>query len=106
MKVTVRHKNPMSMAYLSIRGANIRYVGHLCFFNDLFVDSPPFSQVILPDHADLNILLIDDAPKQNPSKYPAGSKKQVKKAGWIMRISVFLAAFAVLGSSLKDTSHH
>jgi len=71
------------------------------------------SKVILPDHADLNILLIDDAPrlvvvqsneltrstvmevdavgllylfcvhcaeapKQNPPKYPAGSKKAKK----------------------------
>merc|ERR1712216_166434 len=54
VKVTVRHKNPVNMAYLSIRGANIRYF-------------------ILPDHADLNQLLIDDTPKQNPPKYPAGS---------------------------------
>merc|ERR1712216_548724 len=54
VKVTVRHKNPVNMAYLSIRGANIRYF-------------------ILPDHADLNQLLIDDTPKQNPPKYAAGS---------------------------------
>ena len=72
------------------------------------------SKVILPDHADLNILLIDDAPrlifvqsdevrratvmevdtvgpsvcvhcaeapKQNPPKYPAGSKKAKKVPG-------------------------
>eukprot|EP00933_Yihiella_yeosuensis_P037660 TRINITY_DN3164_c6_g1_i1.p1 TRINITY_DN3164_c6_g1~~TRINITY_DN3164_c6_g1_i1.p1 ORF type:complete len:133 (+),score=43.56 TRINITY_DN3164_c6_g1_i1:90-488(+) len=60
VKVTVRHKNPVNMAYLSIRGANVRYV-------------------ILPDHADLNFLLIDDAPKQNAPKYPTGSFK--KKGG-------------------------
>mmetsp|Transcript_106379 Transcript_106379/g.184994 ORF Transcript_106379/g.184994 Transcript_106379/m.184994 type:complete len:119 (-) Transcript_106379:139-495(-) len=54
VKVTVRHKNPVNMAYLSIRGANIRYF-------------------ILPDHADLNYLLIDDTPKQNAPKYPVGS---------------------------------
>merc|ERR1712190_318742 len=54
VKVTVRHKNPVNMQYLSIRGANIRYF-------------------ILPDHADLNYLLIDDTPKQNPPKHPAGS---------------------------------
>eukprot|EP00928_Gymnodinium_smaydae_P043810 TRINITY_DN2928_c0_g1_i1.p1 TRINITY_DN2928_c0_g1~~TRINITY_DN2928_c0_g1_i1.p1 ORF type:complete len:116 (+),score=30.77 TRINITY_DN2928_c0_g1_i1:119-466(+) len=55
VKVTVRHKNPVNMAYLSIRGVNIR-------------------MFILPDHADLNYLLIDDAPKQNPPKHPAGSR--------------------------------
>merc|ERR1712039_1111241 len=54
VKVTVRHKNPVNMSYLSIRGANIRYF-------------------ILPDNADLNYLLIDDTPKQNPPKYPIGS---------------------------------
>uniref|UniRef100_A0A7S3TT94 Small nuclear ribonucleoprotein Sm D1 n=1 Tax=Strombidinopsis acuminata TaxID=141414 RepID=A0A7S3TT94_9SPIT len=54
VKVTVRHKNPVNMSYLSIRGANIRYY-------------------ILPDHADLNYLLIDDTPKQNPPKHPVGS---------------------------------
>merc|ERR1719218_125050 len=54
VKVTVRHKNPVNMAYLSIRGTNIRYF-------------------ILPDHADLNQLLIDDTPKQNPPKYPVGT---------------------------------
>merc|ERR1719510_1737337 len=54
VKVTVRHKNPVSMSFLSIRGSNIRYF-------------------ILPDHADLNFLLIDDTPKQNPPKYPVGS---------------------------------
>mmetsp|Transcript_47114 Transcript_47114/g.108908 ORF Transcript_47114/g.108908 Transcript_47114/m.108908 type:complete len:115 (-) Transcript_47114:166-510(-) len=54
VKVTVRHKNPVNMAFLSIRGSNIRYF-------------------ILPDHADLNYLLIDDTPKQNPPKYPVGS---------------------------------
>ncbi|CAK9045603.1 Small nuclear ribonucleoprotein SmD1b (AtSmD1-b) [Durusdinium trenchii] len=72
VKVTVRHKNPVSMAYLSIRGANIRYV-------------------ILPDHADLNILLIDDAPKQNPPKYPAGSKKAKKvrcKFTWLADMTI------------------
>jgi len=54
VKVTVRHKNPVNMTYLSIRGANIRYFH-------------------LPDHVDLNYALIDDAPKQNPPKYPVGS---------------------------------
>merc|ERR1719517_8952 len=54
VKVTVRHKNPVQMSYLSIRGSNIRYF-------------------ILPDHADLNYLLIDDTPKQNAPKYPVGS---------------------------------
>ncbi|CAK0795168.1 unnamed protein product [Prorocentrum cordatum] len=56
VKVTVRHKNPVGMHYLSIRGSNIRYY-------------------ILPDHSDLNYLLIDDAPKQNPPKFPIGSFK-------------------------------
>merc|ERR1719316_1760535 len=54
VKVTVKHKNPVNMNYLSIRGPNIRYV-------------------ILPDNIDLNHLLIDDSPKQNPPKYPVGS---------------------------------
>mmetsp|Transcript_10406 Transcript_10406/g.18710 ORF Transcript_10406/g.18710 Transcript_10406/m.18710 type:complete len:110 (+) Transcript_10406:100-429(+) len=54
VKVTVRNKNPVNMTYLSIRGSNIRYF-------------------ILPDHADLDYLLIDDAPKQNPPKHPVGS---------------------------------
>merc|ERR1712039_167816 len=54
VKVTVRHKNPVNMQFLSIRGTNIRYF-------------------ILPDHADLNYMLIDDTPKQNPPKHPAGS---------------------------------
>merc|ERR1719409_776233 len=54
VKVTVKHKNPVNMSYLSIRGTNIRYF-------------------ILPDTADLNQLLIDDTPKQNPPKYPVGS---------------------------------
>mmetsp|Transcript_93515 Transcript_93515/g.166366 ORF Transcript_93515/g.166366 Transcript_93515/m.166366 type:complete len:138 (-) Transcript_93515:83-496(-) len=63
VRVTVRHKNPVNMAYLSIRGANVRYV-------------------ILPDHTDLNLLLIDDAPKQNPPKYAPGTKKgKGKKPG-------------------------
>eukprot|EP00445_Apocalathium_hangoei_P087490 CAMPEP_0204214648 /NCGR_PEP_ID=MMETSP0361-20130328/76870_1 /ASSEMBLY_ACC=CAM_ASM_000343 /TAXON_ID=268821 /ORGANISM="Scrippsiella Hangoei, Strain SHTV-5" /LENGTH=153 /DNA_ID=CAMNT_0051179305 /DNA_START=58 /DNA_END=517 /DNA_ORIENTATION=- len=56
VKVTVRHKNPVNMSYLSIRGSNVRYV-------------------ILPDNLDLNYLLIDDTPKQNPPKYPQGSFK-------------------------------
>eukprot|EP00427_Karlodinium_veneficum_P052255 CAMPEP_0169367308 /NCGR_PEP_ID=MMETSP1017-20121227/33595_1 /TAXON_ID=342587 /ORGANISM="Karlodinium micrum, Strain CCMP2283" /LENGTH=177 /DNA_ID=CAMNT_0009465331 /DNA_START=93 /DNA_END=623 /DNA_ORIENTATION=- len=47
VKVTVRHKNPVNMSYLSIRGVNIRYF-------------------ILPENADLNYLLIDTTPKQNP----------------------------------------
>mmetsp|Transcript_18776 Transcript_18776/g.30445 ORF Transcript_18776/g.30445 Transcript_18776/m.30445 type:complete len:119 (+) Transcript_18776:119-475(+) len=54
VKVTVRHKNPVNMSYLSIRGVNIRYF-------------------ILPENADLNYLLIDTTPKQNPPKYPTGS---------------------------------
>merc|ERR1719456_1036007 len=56
VKVTVKNKNPMNMDYLSIRGTNIRYF-------------------ILPDHVDLNMLLIDDTPKQNPPKHPQGSFK-------------------------------
>ncbi|CAJ1331029.1 unnamed protein product [Effrenium voratum] len=75
VKVTVRHKNPVSMAYLSIRGANIRYV-------------------ILPDHADLNFLLIDDAPKQNPPKFPAGTKK--KKALDFVVAQRLMPLFALL----------
>merc|ERR1712083_654104 len=54
VKVTARHKNSVNMNFLSIRGTNIRYF-------------------ILPDHADLNYMLIDDTPKQNPPKHPAGS---------------------------------
>eukprot|EP00429_Kryptoperidinium_foliaceum_P018398 CAMPEP_0176046690 /NCGR_PEP_ID=MMETSP0120_2-20121206/23185_1 /TAXON_ID=160619 /ORGANISM="Kryptoperidinium foliaceum, Strain CCMP 1326" /LENGTH=120 /DNA_ID=CAMNT_0017380103 /DNA_START=83 /DNA_END=443 /DNA_ORIENTATION=+ len=62
VKVTVRHKNPVNMSYLSIRGCNIRYF-------------------ILPDTADLNYLLIDDTPKQNPPKQqPAASVAGVKAA--------------------------
>eukprot|EP00927_Polykrikos_kofoidii_P021053 TRINITY_DN20072_c0_g1_i1.p2 TRINITY_DN20072_c0_g1~~TRINITY_DN20072_c0_g1_i1.p2 ORF type:complete len:114 (+),score=14.02 TRINITY_DN20072_c0_g1_i1:138-479(+) len=53
VKVTVRNKNPVNMLYLSIRGTNIR-------------------QIILPDQADLNYLLIDTVPPQLPPKYPAG----------------------------------
>lgn len=44
VKVTVRHKNPVSMAYLSIRGANIRYascrkkyvLAKICVYNFYF----------------------------------------------------------------------
>merc|ERR1711862_735845 len=62
MGVTVRHKNPVNMAYLSIRGVNIRYF-------------------ILPESADLNYLLIDTTPKQNPPKYPAGSTRGRGRGG-------------------------
>eukprot|EP00450_Noctiluca_scintillans_P011181 CAMPEP_0194506294 /NCGR_PEP_ID=MMETSP0253-20130528/34496_1 /TAXON_ID=2966 /ORGANISM="Noctiluca scintillans" /LENGTH=111 /DNA_ID=CAMNT_0039349007 /DNA_START=40 /DNA_END=371 /DNA_ORIENTATION=- len=54
VKVTVRRKNPVDMNFLSVRGANIRYF-------------------VLPDQADLDYLLIDTTPKQNPPKYPIGS---------------------------------
>ena len=48
VKMTVKHKNPVKLDTLCIRGNNIRYV-------------------ILPDSINLDTLLIDDSPKQKPS---------------------------------------
>lgn len=44
VKMTLKGKNPVNLDYLSIRGNNIR-----CY--------------ILPDHLNLDTLLVDDAPK-------------------------------------------
>lgn len=44
VKMTLKGKNPVNLDYLSIRGNNIR-----CY--------------ILPDHLNLDSLLVDDAPK-------------------------------------------
>jgi len=52
-KVTVRGKNPVSHATLSIRGSTVR-----CW--------------ILPDSLNLDALLIDDTPKQIQRAAPAG----------------------------------
>eukprot|EP01067_Filipodium_phascolosomae_P007356 Filipodium_phascolosomae@DN5867_c0_g1_i1.p1 len=49
VKVTIKHKNPVAMDHLTIRGNNIRYF-------------------ILPDALPLDTLLIDDTPKQKPPK--------------------------------------
>merc|ERR1711972_334523 len=78
VKVTVRHKNPVSMQFLSIRGSNIRYF-------------------VLPDHADLNYLLIDDTPKQNPPKYPAGSFRGRGRGGKGGGKSKYVASLAIAG---------
>ena len=50
VKVTLKGKNPVPMEHLTIRGNTIRYV-------------------LLPDHLNLDTLLIDDTPKQ---KVPRG----------------------------------
>jgi small nuclear ribonucleoprotein D1 len=44
VKMTVRHKNPVNVDFLSVRGNNVRYV-------------------LLPDSLNLDALLVDDAPK-------------------------------------------
>eukprot|EP01066_Platyproteum_vivax_P020328 Platyproteum_vivax@DN8232_c0_g1_i1.p1 len=49
VKVTIKHKNPVTMDHLTIRGNNIRYF-------------------LLPDALPLDTLLIDDTPKQKPPK--------------------------------------
>eukprot|EP00591_Stephanopyxis_turris_P009260 CAMPEP_0195513372 /NCGR_PEP_ID=MMETSP0794_2-20130614/5038_1 /TAXON_ID=515487 /ORGANISM="Stephanopyxis turris, Strain CCMP 815" /LENGTH=85 /DNA_ID=CAMNT_0040641365 /DNA_START=13 /DNA_END=268 /DNA_ORIENTATION=- len=49
VKMTVKGSNPKSLEALCIRGNNIRYV-------------------ILPDSLNLDSLLVDDTPKQNPAK--------------------------------------
>eukprot|EP00919_Chromeraceae_sp_WS-2016_P000760 GHVR01001909.1.p1 GENE.GHVR01001909.1~~GHVR01001909.1.p1 ORF type:complete len:122 (+),score=25.37 GHVR01001909.1:90-455(+) len=49
VKLTLKHKNPVSMDHLTIRGSNIRYF-------------------ILPDSLPLDTLLIDEAQKNKPAK--------------------------------------
>ena len=49
VKVTLKGKNPVPMEHLTIRGNTIRYV-------------------LLPDHLNLDTLLIDDTPKQKVPK--------------------------------------
>ncbi|KAK8791008.1 hypothetical protein WA158_005639 [Blastocystis sp. Blastoise] len=49
VKMTIKGRNPVNADSLSIRGSNIRYV-------------------LLPDSLNLDTLLIDDTPKQNPKK--------------------------------------
>eukprot|EP00389_Voromonas_pontica_P018472 GDKH01029058.1.p1 GENE.GDKH01029058.1~~GDKH01029058.1.p1 ORF type:complete len:122 (+),score=15.18 GDKH01029058.1:221-586(+) len=49
VKMTVKHKNPVSMDHLTIRGSNIRYF-------------------LLPDPLPLDTLLIDEATKNKPAK--------------------------------------
>jgi len=52
VKMTIKHKNPISMDHLTIRGNNIRYF-------------------ILPDSLPLDTLLIDDTPKNKPPREKA-----------------------------------
>ena len=47
VKMTVKGQNPVTLDSITIRGNNIRYV-------------------ILPDSINLDSLLVDDTPKQNP----------------------------------------
>eukprot|EP00940_MAST-03C_sp_MAST-3C-sp2_P001884 g1884.t1 len=53
VKMTTKGKNPVSLASITIRGSNIRYV-------------------ILPDSINLDSLLVDDTPKQKPPKAGGG----------------------------------
>lgn len=54
VKVTLKGKNPVPMEHLTIRGNTIRYV-------------------LLPDHLNLDTLLIDDTLKQKLSKGPSST---------------------------------
>lgn len=54
VKVTVKGGNPVHMDSISVRGNNIRYF-------------------ILPDSLNLDTLLIDDTPKQNPPSEKAAA---------------------------------
>ncbi|KAH7647679.1 small nuclear ribonucleoprotein SM domain containing [Cryptosporidium bovis] len=49
VKMSVKHRNPVSLSQITIRGNTIRYF-------------------ILPDSLPLDVLLIDDTPKQNPPR--------------------------------------
>lgn len=49
VRMTVKGKTSTQLDQLSVRGNNIRYV-------------------ILPDNVNLDTLLVDDAPKQNPPR--------------------------------------
>uniref|UniRef100_A0A0G4HVG4 Small nuclear ribonucleoprotein Sm D1 n=1 Tax=Chromera velia CCMP2878 TaxID=1169474 RepID=A0A0G4HVG4_9ALVE len=49
VKMTIKHKNPVSMDHLTVRGNNIRYY-------------------ILPDSLPLETLLIDEGQKNKPAK--------------------------------------
>jgi small nuclear ribonucleoprotein D1 len=55
VKMTLKGKNPVTLDSLSIRGSNVRYY-------------------ILPDSLNLDTLLVDDAPKNKPSRKPKGDK--------------------------------
>lgn len=63
IKMSVKHRNPVSLSQITIRGNTIRYF-------------------ILPDSLPLDPLLIDDTPKQNPPRVnPASSLKFGPKSG-------------------------
>ncbi|TRY51582.1 Small nuclear ribonucleoprotein D1/ SM domain containing protein [Cryptosporidium tyzzeri] len=49
VKMSVKHRNPVSLSQITVRGNTIRYF-------------------ILPDSLPLDALLIDDTPKQNPPR--------------------------------------
>ncbi|OII75388.1 small nuclear ribonucleoprotein SM domain-containing protein [Cryptosporidium ubiquitum] len=49
VKMSVKHRNPVSLSQITVRGNTIRYF-------------------ILPDSLPLDTLLIDDTPKQNPPR--------------------------------------
>lgn len=53
VKMTIKHKEPVQLESLSIRGNNIRYF-------------------ILPESLPLDTLLVDDAPKAKAKKKEAG----------------------------------
>mmetsp|Transcript_23785 Transcript_23785/g.33256 ORF Transcript_23785/g.33256 Transcript_23785/m.33256 type:complete len:115 (+) Transcript_23785:84-428(+) len=61
VKVTVRGKNPVSYATLSVRGSTMR-------------------AWILPDSLNLDALLVDDTPKQKPTPVqPAGGGRGTQR---------------------------
>ncbi|KAF8820973.1 LSM domain-containing protein [Cardiosporidium cionae] len=49
VKLTLKHRNPVSLDHLTIRGNNIRYF-------------------ILPDSLPIDTCLVDDTPKNKPAK--------------------------------------
>ncbi|KAH8584008.1 small nuclear ribonucleoprotein SM domain containing [Cryptosporidium sp. chipmunk genotype I] len=68
VKMSVKHRNPVSLSQITVRGNTIRYF-------------------ILPDSLPLDALLIDDTPKQNPQRVNPisgpkfGSKSMVNSSG-------------------------
>ena len=62
VKMTIKGRNPERVDALTIRGSNIRYVE-------------------IPDEVNLDTLLIDDTPKNNPQKVGSSSRRRGVRKG-------------------------